>query len=238
VAQHDDLKLPLTASADKHANETAQEPIEQRHQHDAQSEPAQPRSPGDPSLAESTFFTPHVEPLVSSGDALDRAVPALTPAAGPAVPAQVPQALRRGRARRVPQDDPLFPRQDLCDLPDRNDEEKPAEPAARTAIRSGRSSRDAYRTSSTKPTRPCGESTRKPSQRRSQWSTLEAAPPGRWEPAAIAHPSASMPSFAQSRSRSAKSGLPSRKRRLLAVATDTLSQTRRGRPRWSASSWN
>jgi len=38
VAQHDDLKLPLTASAGKHANETAQEPIEQRHQHDAQSD--------------------------------------------------------------------------------------------------------------------------------------------------------------------------------------------------------
>jgi hypothetical protein len=39
VAQHDDLKLPLTATADKHRNENAQEPIEQRHQHDAQSEP-------------------------------------------------------------------------------------------------------------------------------------------------------------------------------------------------------
>jgi mannose-6-phosphate isomerase-like protein (cupin superfamily) len=39
VAQHDDLKLPLTATAHKHANENAQEPIEQRHQHEAQSEP-------------------------------------------------------------------------------------------------------------------------------------------------------------------------------------------------------
>ncbi len=49
VAQHDDFKLPLTATAGKHANETAQEPIEQRHQHEAQSEPARPRSPVDPS---------------------------------------------------------------------------------------------------------------------------------------------------------------------------------------------
>jgi hypothetical protein len=58
VAQHDDLKLSLTATADKHANENAQEPVEQRHQHEAQSEPAPPRSPVDPSPAESTFFTP------------------------------------------------------------------------------------------------------------------------------------------------------------------------------------
>jgi len=47
VAQHDDLKL-LTATADKHANEKAQEPVEQRHQHEAQSEPAPPRSPSRP----------------------------------------------------------------------------------------------------------------------------------------------------------------------------------------------
>jgi hypothetical protein len=59
VAQHDDLKLPLTATAGKHAKETAQEPVEQRHQHEAQSEPARPRSPVHPSPAESTFFTPH-----------------------------------------------------------------------------------------------------------------------------------------------------------------------------------
>ena len=59
MAQHDDLKLPLTATADKHAKENAQEPVEQRHQHEAQSEPAPPRSPIDPSPAESTFFTPH-----------------------------------------------------------------------------------------------------------------------------------------------------------------------------------
>jgi hypothetical protein len=49
VAQHDDFKLPLTADAGKHPNETAQEPVEQRHQHEAQSEPARPRSPVDPS---------------------------------------------------------------------------------------------------------------------------------------------------------------------------------------------
>ena len=40
-----------------HPKETAEEPVEQRHQHEAQSEPAGPRSPGDPSPAESTFFT-------------------------------------------------------------------------------------------------------------------------------------------------------------------------------------
>jgi hypothetical protein len=60
VAQHDDLKLPLTATADKHRNENAQEPVEHGHQHEAQSEPAPPRSPVNPSPAESTFFTPHV----------------------------------------------------------------------------------------------------------------------------------------------------------------------------------
>ncbi len=62
MAQHDDLKLPLTATAGKHANENAQEPVEQRHQHEAQSEPAPPRSPVDPSPAESTFFTPQGRP--------------------------------------------------------------------------------------------------------------------------------------------------------------------------------
>jgi len=43
MAQQDDLKLPLTATAGKHANETAQKPVEERHQHEAQSEPAPPR---------------------------------------------------------------------------------------------------------------------------------------------------------------------------------------------------
>jgi len=42
VAQHDDLKLPLTAAAGEHADEAAQEPVQQRHQQDAQSEPARP----------------------------------------------------------------------------------------------------------------------------------------------------------------------------------------------------
>jgi hypothetical protein len=58
VAQHDDLKLPLTPTADKHAKENAQEPVEQRHQHETQFERAPPRPPEDPSPAESTFFTP------------------------------------------------------------------------------------------------------------------------------------------------------------------------------------
>jgi hypothetical protein len=59
VAQHDDLKLPLTATADKHTNENAQEPVEQRHQHEAQSEPAPPRSPVDPRLRPTRLSLPH-----------------------------------------------------------------------------------------------------------------------------------------------------------------------------------
>jgi len=51
------------------------------------------------------------------------------PGAGPAAPAQVAQALRRGRSRRAPQDDPLLVREDFRDLPDRNDQQQPAEPA-------------------------------------------------------------------------------------------------------------
>jgi hypothetical protein len=35
VAQDDDLKLPLTAAADEHADEVAQEPVQQTRQHDA-----------------------------------------------------------------------------------------------------------------------------------------------------------------------------------------------------------
>jgi hypothetical protein len=58
VAQHDDLKLPLTATADKHANEDAQEPVEQRHQHEAQSEPAPTRSPVDPVSGRIDFLYP------------------------------------------------------------------------------------------------------------------------------------------------------------------------------------
>jgi hypothetical protein len=58
VAQHDDLKLPLTATADKHANENAQEPVEQRHQHEAQSEPAAPRSTSRPVPGRIDFLYP------------------------------------------------------------------------------------------------------------------------------------------------------------------------------------
>jgi hypothetical protein len=39
VTQDHDLELPLTASAREHANDAAQEPIQQTRQHDAQSEP-------------------------------------------------------------------------------------------------------------------------------------------------------------------------------------------------------
>jgi hypothetical protein len=35
VAQDDDLKLPLTAAADEHANNSAQEPVQQTPQHQA-----------------------------------------------------------------------------------------------------------------------------------------------------------------------------------------------------------
>ncbi len=39
MAQHRDFELPLTAAPGEHANDAAQEPIQQTHQHDAQSEP-------------------------------------------------------------------------------------------------------------------------------------------------------------------------------------------------------
>jgi hypothetical protein len=39
MAQDDDFELPLTAAPGEHANDAAQEPIQQTHQHDAQSEP-------------------------------------------------------------------------------------------------------------------------------------------------------------------------------------------------------
>jgi hypothetical protein len=58
VAQHDDLKLPLTTTTGEHADETSQKPVQQTHHHDAQSEPARPRSPTRRSRRESNFFTP------------------------------------------------------------------------------------------------------------------------------------------------------------------------------------
>jgi hypothetical protein len=60
VAQDDDLKLPLTTAAGEHAHEEAKESVQQTRQHDAQSEPARPRSPTQRSRPESNFFTPHV----------------------------------------------------------------------------------------------------------------------------------------------------------------------------------
>jgi hypothetical protein len=39
MAQDDDFELPLTAAPGEHANDAAQEPIQQTHQHDPQSEP-------------------------------------------------------------------------------------------------------------------------------------------------------------------------------------------------------
>ena len=40
MAQDDDLKLPLTTTAGEHVDEAAHKPVQQTHQHDAQSEPA------------------------------------------------------------------------------------------------------------------------------------------------------------------------------------------------------
>jgi Integrase core domain len=45
VAQHDDLKLPLTTTTGEHADDAAQKPIQHTRQHDAQSEHARPRPP-------------------------------------------------------------------------------------------------------------------------------------------------------------------------------------------------
>jgi hypothetical protein len=61
VAQDHDLKLPFTAAAREHANDAAQEPIQQTHQHDGQSEPL--TSTAAP--AESNFFPrggPRIQP--------------------------------------------------------------------------------------------------------------------------------------------------------------------------------
>ena len=45
VAQHEDLKLSLTATADEQAKKAAEEAVQQRHQHGPESEPTRPRSP-------------------------------------------------------------------------------------------------------------------------------------------------------------------------------------------------
>jgi hypothetical protein len=58
VAQNHNLKLPLTTTAGEHANESAEEPVHQRHQDDATvwTGSAAIAQHGDP--AESSFFTP------------------------------------------------------------------------------------------------------------------------------------------------------------------------------------
>jgi hypothetical protein len=48
MAQHHDLKLPLSAATGEQADTPAQDSVQQRHQHDEQSEPARPRSPAPP----------------------------------------------------------------------------------------------------------------------------------------------------------------------------------------------
>jgi len=60
VAQHDDLKLPLTTTTGEHAEEAAQEPVQPKTSARPQSEPARPRPPTRPSRPESNFFTPRV----------------------------------------------------------------------------------------------------------------------------------------------------------------------------------
>jgi hypothetical protein len=77
VAQNPNLKLPLTTTAGEHANESAEEPVHQRHQHDAQSEPALPRSPSTAVPAESSFFTPHARELPVAVMDQDPHLPAL-----------------------------------------------------------------------------------------------------------------------------------------------------------------
>src|SRR5262249_47845772 len=62
VAQHDDLELPLTTAADEQAKKPTEEPIQQRHQHNAQSEPTRTRSPSRAGTAEPNFFYPRAEP--------------------------------------------------------------------------------------------------------------------------------------------------------------------------------
>jgi hypothetical protein len=49
VAQHEDLELSLAAAADEQAKNAAEEPVQQRQQHDPQSEPTRPRPPAAPS---------------------------------------------------------------------------------------------------------------------------------------------------------------------------------------------
>jgi hypothetical protein len=68
VAQDHDLELPLTAAACEHADEAAEEPVQQTRQHDAQSEPTRPRSPAQPSPGESNFFTPQGAVPQGGGD--------------------------------------------------------------------------------------------------------------------------------------------------------------------------
>jgi hypothetical protein len=49
VAQDHDLELALTAAAGEQTNETAEEPVQQTGQQDAQSEPLRPSPPAPPS---------------------------------------------------------------------------------------------------------------------------------------------------------------------------------------------
>ena len=108
MTQDHDLELPLTASAREHANDAAQEPIQQTRQHDAQSEPISNTA----ALAESNFFTPHgQDPLRSSGarsrfrrQARDRSLPRIAASepgrTGLSRPARVARLRRSGPARR------------------------------------------------------------------------------------------------------------------------------------------
>jgi len=61
VAQNHDLELALTAPAGEQTNETAEEPVQQTGQQDAQSEPLRPSPPAPPVPAEPSFFTPQAQ---------------------------------------------------------------------------------------------------------------------------------------------------------------------------------
>jgi hypothetical protein len=66
VAKQDDLELLLADAADKHAEKQEEEPVQQRHQHDAESEPSRPRSP-DARPSRTEFLYPTAPEVAATG---------------------------------------------------------------------------------------------------------------------------------------------------------------------------
>jgi hypothetical protein len=95
VAQDDDLKLPLTAAAGEYPNDPAEKPVEQTHQHHAQSEPLRRRSRLTAVPVESNFFTPQVHPPRFTGPISSR-----TP--GPPSPSTCPSHVGQLRRHDMP----------------------------------------------------------------------------------------------------------------------------------------